>query len=214
MVEMVRLKKGILIVFEGIDGAGKTTQAEALMERLKKRGLKVLFFREPSEGKWGRFIKEKAAQENSLLPEEELELFQKDRQENVKLNLKPALKKRNIILLDRYYFSTMAYQGAKGIDPEYIRSLNQKFAVEPDLVFIMDIEADKGLSRIQNRKNRDLLFEQEDYLKRVRGIFKRIQGKNIRHIDAQLPKGEITDIIEKEILLYIQPFIKEDKLKR
>jgi dTMP kinase len=207
---MIRLKKGILIVFEGIDGAGKTTQAEALRDRLYKRGLKVLFFREPSEGKWGRIIRQKAAQENSLSPEEELDLFQKDRQENVNLNLKPALKAKNIVLLDRYYFSTMAYQGAKGIDPEFIRSLNQKFVVEPDLVFIMDIEADKGLSRIQNRKNRDLLFEREDYLVRVREIFHSIQGENITHIDARLPQHEITDIMEKEILEYIEPFMEVD----
>lgn len=204
---MIRLKKGILIVFEGIDGAGKTTQASALMERLKKRGFKVVFFREPSEGKWGRLIKQKAAQENSITPEEELALFQKDRKENVRLNLKPAMKNRKIVLLDRYYFSTMAYQGAKGIDPEYIFSLNLKFAVEPDLVFIFDIDARKGLNRIRNRKNLDLLFEREDYLVQVGKIFSMIQGKNIRHVDAQLPQKEITDLIEKAILDYIEPYI-------
>lgn len=204
---MIRLKKGILFVFEGIDGAGKTTQASALMERLKKRGFKVVFFREPSEGKWGRLIKEKAAQENSITPEEELALFQKDRKENVRLNLKPAMKNKKVILLDRYYFSTMAYQGAKGIDTEYILSLNQKIAVEPDLVFIFDIDAQKGLNRIRNRKNLDLLFEREDYLIRVGKIFNMIRGKNIRHIDAQLPQEEITDLIENEILDYIEPYI-------
>lgn len=206
-VEMIKVKKGILIVFEGIDGAGKTTQAVALMERLKKRGLKAVYFREPSESKWGRLIKQKAAQENSVTPEEELELFQKDREENVRLNLKPALKNKEIILLDRYYFSTMAYQGAKGIDPEYIRSLNLKFAVEPDLVFIFDISAGKGLRRIQDRKNLDLLFEREDYLTRVREIFNMIRGKNIRHIDAHLPQEQITDILEKEILDYVETYI-------
>ena len=204
---MIQLKKGILFVFEGIDGAGKTTQALALMERLKQRGFKVVFFREPSEGKWGRLIKQKAAQENSITPEEELALFQKDRKENVRLNLKPAMKNRKIVLLDRYYFSTMAYQGAKGIDPEYILSLNQKFAVEPDLVFIFDIDARNGLNRIRNRKNLDLLFEREDYLIQVGKIFNMIRGKNIRHLDAQLPQEEITDLIDKEILDYIEPYI-------
>jgi len=204
---MIKVKKGILIVFEGIDGAGKTTQAVALLERLKKRGLKAVYFREPSESKWGRLIKQKAAQENSVTPEEELELFQKDREENVRSNLKPALKNKKIILLDRYYFSTMAYQGAKGIDPEYIRSLNLKFAVEPDLVFIFDISAGKGLHRIRDRKNLDLLFEREDYLTRVREIFNMIRGKNIRHIDAHLPQEQITDILEKEILDYVETYI-------
>ncbi|MGD2245859.1 MAG: dTMP kinase, partial [Candidatus Aminicenantes bacterium] len=178
----MKLKKGILVVFEGIDGSGKSTQAERLGQRLEEKGLDVINFREPSLGRWGRKIKEKASQPDSLSPQEELELFLKDRAENVEKNLKPALSKKKVVILDRYYFSTIAYQGAKGIDPNRIRRLNESFTVKPDLVFILDVCAEKGLDRIKGRKNKELLFERQDYLVKVRAIFKALRGENIVHI--------------------------------
>ncbi|GAI86668.1 unnamed protein product, partial [marine sediment metagenome] len=77
------MQKGILIVFEGIDGSGKSTQAEILLERLQEEDFDAVYFREPSKGKWGRKIKKKALHPDSLSPAEELDLFQKDRRENV-----------------------------------------------------------------------------------------------------------------------------------
>ncbi len=183
----VILQKGVLIVFEGIDGAGKSTQAEILLDRLKARGYDVAYFREPSESKWGREIKKRALFADSLSPEEELELFQKDRRENVERNLKPALEEKKIVILDRYYYSTIAYQGAKGIDHEMIKKANEEFVVKPDLVFILDIDAKRGLERIQNRKKKDKLFEREDYLVKVREIFSSFEGENIIHRDALKP---------------------------
>lgn len=197
------LKKGVLIVFEGIDGAGKTTQAKSLLNLLRTKGVETAFFREPTQGRWGREIKKKAALVDSLTPEEELELFQKDRKDNVEKNLKPALKEGKVIVLDRYYFSTIAYQGARGIDPDRIRRMNEEFAVPPDLVFILDIDAKKGLDRIQDRKTRDLLFEQEEYLGRVRRIFKNMKGKNIYHFDGRRPEQEISAAVKKIVLKYL-----------
>lgn len=197
------MKKGILIVFEGIDGAGKSTQAAILMERLKKKDFVVAYFREPSRSRWGQEIKKKALCPDSLSPEEELDLFQKDRKENVEKNLKPALAKRKVVILDRYYYSTIAYQGAKGIDQKRIKRMNEAFAVKPDLVFILDVDPREGLERIENRKKKDRLFEQEDYLIRVRKIFKSFKRKNIIHIDGQKPKQEISKKIEKIALAYI-----------
>lgn len=199
----MELKKGILIVFEGIDGAGKTTQAEILLATLQKKRFDVVYFREPSGGKWGRIIKKKALCPDSITPEEELDLFQRDRKENVEKNLKPALKKKKVAILDRYYFSTIAYQGAKGIDPGWIKSANEEFALKPDLVFILDIEAKKGLKRIEERKRKDKLFEQEEYLVKVREIFKELKGENIFHIDGRRPKEEIGGKIEKIVFDYI-----------
>ena len=169
------MKRGHLIVLEGIDGSGKSTQARRLVRRLAARGIRTVLFREPTRGKWGRLIREMARQAGSLTPEEELELFVRDRRENVARNLEPALAAGKIVVLDRYYFSTIAYQGAKGIDPGRIRRLNERFAVRPDLVFILDIEAGTGLARIGGRGRKDELFEREDYLARVREIF-RLQG--------------------------------------
>jgi dTMP kinase len=180
----MKLRKGLLVVLEGIDGSGKTTQARSLLRRLRSGGWEAAFFREPTGGKWGREIKRKAARADSLTPAEELDLFIKDRRVNVEKNLKPALRKGKIVILDRYYFSTIAYQGAKGIDPRRIRRLNEAFAVKPDLVIILDVAAGDGLARIAGRKTRDELFEREDYLAKVGQIFRSLRGPNILHLDG------------------------------
>lgn len=197
------LEKGVLIVFEGIDGSGKSTQAEILFKRLQEEDFDVVYFREPSKGKWGRKIKKKALHPDSLTPEEELGLFLKDRRENVEKNLKPALKKKRVVILDRYYYSTIAYQGAKGIDEELIARMNEEFVVEPDLVFIFDIDPQKGLERIENRKKKDRLFEREDYLVKVREIFRSFKGEKFVHIDALKSKEEISKEIEQIVLRFL-----------
>jgi dTMP kinase len=181
----MKLRQGLLIVLEGIDGSGKTTQARSLLRRLRSRGFEAVFFREPTRGKWGREIKRKAARADSLTPSEELDLFVEDRRENVGKNLKPALANGKIVVLDRYYFSTIAYQGAKGIDPRRIRRLNEAFAVKPDLVIVLDVAAGEGLARISGRKTRDELFEREDYLAKVGEIFRSFRGPNILHLDGR-----------------------------
>ncbi len=199
----MKVKQGILIVFEGIDGSGKSTQIQILRNILSDKGLDVVVFREPSQSPWGKKIKEKAAFPDSLTPEEELELFLKDRKDNVKKNLKPSLAKNKIILLDRYYFSTMAYQGAKGLDVEKIRQMNESFAIRPDLVFILDVDAGRALHRIQDRRNKDLLFERLDYLVEVRKIFRHFKGDNIFHVDGKKTPEEISKYISSVVFEYI-----------
>ncbi len=187
----IKRRRGLLIVLEGIDGSGKTTQARALLRRLRRRGRQAVFFREPTRGRWGREIKRQAVRADSLTPEEQLELFVKDRRENVALNLKPALAAGKVVVLDRYYFSTIAYQGAKGLDPGRIRRINEAFAVRPDLVVILDVDAAAGLGRIAGRKTRDELFEREDYLVRVARIFRGFSGPRFVHIDGRGDKRAI-----------------------
>ncbi len=200
------LKKGILIVLEGIDGSGKSVQARLLQGKLRKKGFDVVSFQEPSDSQWGREIKKKALHPDSLSPEEELDLFVKDRRENVKNNLKPALLEKKVIILDRYYFSTISYQGARGIDPGRIRKINEKFAPKADLVFILDIDARSGLDRIEDRKNKERLFEREDYLAKVDQIFRSLRGKNIVHLDALETEEEISQKIEKIALDYLRNY--------
>ena len=111
--------RGLLIVFEGLDGAGKTTQLGLLQECLRSRGRDAVCLREPTEGAVGA--------ENcgglmlqgrgDVTPDTELEWFLNDRREHVDQKIRPALDRKQIVLLDRYFFSTMAYQGALGHDP-------------------------------------------------------------------------------------------------
>jgi dTMP kinase len=194
------LKKGFLIVLEGIDGCGKTTQARKLIKKLTEKGFDAVFLKEPSAGPWGRRLKKKARHKDGLTPKQEFELFQKDRAENVELNIKPALEKKKIIVLDRYYFSTIAYQGAKGIDIEEIKDRNNKIAVPPDMVIILDVSARTGLNRIKERKKRDRLFEREGYLREVRKIFKSFSGENIVHLDGRETKQSLSLKIERIVM--------------
>jgi dTMP kinase len=198
------MKTGRLVVIEGIDGAGKTTQAKGLVRRLRRRGVACRYLREPSRGPWGREIKRMALRAGSLTPEEELELFLRDRRENVTRNILPALEAGRVVVLDRYYFSTIAYQGAKGLDPARIRRLNERFAPRPDLVFILDLGAGAGLARIAGRKTRDALFERASYLARVRRIFRGLAGPGMVHLDARRGPAEIGAVILERTLALLK----------
>ncbi|MBN1272253.1 MAG: dTMP kinase [Candidatus Aminicenantes bacterium] len=205
----MRLKKGVLIVFEGIDGSGKSTQVALLLDALAKKGISAVSFREPSDSRWGKEIKKKAVEAGSLRPEEELNLFQRDRKENVEKNLMPSLSEKKIVVLDRYYYSTMAYQGAKGINIEDIRKNNEKFAPLADLVFVLDVDEKLGLKRISNRKVKDIHFEEKKYLSQVRENFLNIKGKNIIHIDGTQP----AEVIHKRIMAMVTEYIKTQNSK-
>ena len=198
-------RRGLLIVFEGIDGSGKTTQARALVRRLREEGREAVFLREPTTGRWGREIRRHAVRADSLSPEEELELFVKDRRENVSRNIVPALEQGCVVVLDRYYFSTIAYQGAKGLDRKRIRRLNESFAVPPDLVIILDVPAGAGLARIGGRRTRDELFEREDYLVRVAENFRTLKGPRILHLDGLAPKDEIARAVWARVRELLTP---------
>ena len=125
-------RPGKLIVFEGTDGTGKTTQRDMLAKYLMTHGYATLITKEPTEGPYGMQIRDLYRNRNRYSPEEELELFLADRRDHVVSLLLPNLQEGKIILCDRYYFSTAAYQGALGLDPETILALND-FAPEPTL---------------------------------------------------------------------------------
>lgn len=205
-VRKKKKKRGFLFVFEGIDGTGKTTQAHRLVEELIGAGFDAVYFREPSDSRWGRMIREKAVKEDSLTPLEELELFQKDRVENVRNNLKPSIAAGRMVVLDRYYFSTMAYQGAKGIPVEEIREANEAFAIPPDMVFIFDLKPSEGLGRIGKRGPVNVLFEREDYLEKVREIFLGLKGEKFIRIDAGRPVDDVAEQIRRKVFYFIQSY--------
>ena len=174
---------GHLIILEGIDGTGKSTQAKLLASSLRDQGHRVVLSREPTDGAFGRRLRESATT-GRLSPEEELQLFHQDRREHVETLIEPALQGGEIVILDRYYFSTMAYQGVRGFDPQEIRRVNEEFAPQPDLLLLLDLSLDTALQRIGVRDGKTNEFEQRESLQRCRDIFHSVQDDFVTVIDA------------------------------
>jgi dTMP kinase len=164
------MSQGLFIVIEGIDGTGKSTQSKRLAEWFRSRGREVVLSREPTDGPWGKKLRESATT-GRLSAEEELECFLNDRHEHVEMSIKPALAEGKVVILDRYYFSTMAYQGARGFDPAEIRLRNEAFAPRPDLLLILDLSVESAHGRIGARGDTTNEFEQRDTLSCCREIF-------------------------------------------
>jgi dTMP kinase len=164
------MSQGLFIVIEGIDGTGKSTQSKRLADWFRSRGREVVLSREPTDGPWGKKLRESATT-GRLSAEEELECFLNDRREHVEMSIKPALAEGKVVILDRYYFSTMAYQGARGFDPAEIRLRNEAFAPRPDLLLILDLSVESAHGRIGARGDTTNEFEQRDTLSRCREIF-------------------------------------------
>ncbi len=191
----------MLIAIEGIDGTGKTTLAKKLKDWLKSEGYEVVVVKEPGDSVWGRKVRESSG----LSAEEELELFLKDREENVKKKILPALERKAVVIMDRYYYSTMAYQGARGVDVDEIKSRNKKIAPEPDLVLLLDCEPEVCFDRIE-RRGKTSRFEELEYLKKVRKLFLDIAERDdkVYIIDASADEEEVfrkaRDIIARKLV--------------
>lgn len=161
---------GRLLAFEGIDGSGKSTQARKLAEYLRAQGREVLLTREPTDGPWGRKIREARFKER-LSPEDELHAFIEDRKQHVTEEIAPALARGAVVIIDRYYYSTAAYQGARGLDPQQLLATNRAFAPKPDVVVLVDVTPEQALARISSRGEGQDLFETKAALTAVRENF-------------------------------------------
>jgi len=177
---------GLLVVIEGIDGTGKSTAAAILAQWCGERGLACVFSKEPTSLFHGQKLRESAST-GRLSIEEELELFRLDRKEHVERSIGPALAENHIVILDRYYWSNAAYQGARGVDFDQIIAENEAIAPVPDLILFMDIEVQESLKRIHGRGDAPDGFEGRDYLEKVRAIFQTLHERGDRpsvRIDA------------------------------
>lgn len=167
-------KQPLFAVIEGIDGSGKTTLVKKLQNRLSGF-VNTQLFAEPTDlTDAGREIRRLLGQFGEDIPEDDLsprlqELFRIDREWDVRNRISPAVERGEIVLLDRYYFSTAAYQGRNFDEVEQILQeyLNNDRILEPHLAFYLDINPEAALRRIQSRNATRDIFEAEEKLEKV-----------------------------------------------
>lgn len=167
------IPKGLLVAVEGIDGAGKTSVATLLAQWCGENGLGCMISKEPTSREFGTRLRA-SSKSGRLTLDEELDLFIKDRMDHVETSIKPSLNEGNIVILDRYYWSTAAYQGSRGADYRRIVELNEEFAPRPDLFLVLDVDVDAGLQRIRMRGDVPNEFEKKASLIQARSIFNQL----------------------------------------
>ena len=178
---------GMFIVFDGIDGSGKSTQIKLLSEELTKLEIPHIVSKEPTNGKYGSIIRQ-SANGKRLCVEDELDYFIKDRTEHVETLIKPALLSGKYVLLDRYFYSTICYQGARGYDVNELEKQMDSLFIIPDIAFIFSCDVRISRDRILCDKTRNKLdnFEQPDYQEIVKSLFSLCaRRKEVVLIDAE-----------------------------
>jgi dTMP kinase len=194
------VKRGKLIVFEGIDGSGKSTQLRRVAAVLRARGLDVLETGEPTKGLWGRKIREMARTTDRVPRETELAWFIKDRREHMRDTVGPALAAGRVVLSDRSYFSTVAYQGARGFDPAKLLAESQAEFGRPDLLLFFDIDPEAGLARVALRGGpHEPAFEELNYLEQVAEIFRSLTVEERVRIDASRDEEAVAEEVIQAI---------------
>lgn len=168
--------RGLLVVLEGIDGAGKSTQIRRLQLLAQALGFECVASREPTYGQYGKRLRDSAAS-GRLSRHEEHQLLLLDRREHLETLVQPALARGAVVLLDRYYFSSIAYQAGPGLLAEQIRADNEAFAPPPDLLLILDLPVELGLARIGARGDRPNAFEAVATLQHCREVYAGFAGE-------------------------------------
>lgn len=194
---MNTVKRGMLIVFEGIDGTGKSTQIQMLSSFIQQFGIEVVTSFEPTRGEWGMKVRNAAVSGKRLSIEEEIDCLLRDRMEHIKQLIEPSLAAGKWVLLDRYYLSMMAYQGASGVCVDEIQRKNEAFAIIPDVAFLLDIPVDLSLERIGARGNGKDAFENESFLKACADIYTQMDMPWLHRIDATGSKSNVHNQIRK-----------------
>lgn len=198
------------IVIEGIDGAGTTTQSQLLHGYLQSQGQPALLTHEPSDGPIGTYIRKMIALRSDKLAapvdrETLALLFAADRLDHLKTKIEPALASGQVVISDRYYHSSFAYQGdadskhSDTLDLRWIRTLNER-ARTPDLTVFLHAPVDLCLKRLGSRDAHDV-FETREHLTLMEQRYDQImdilsgEGHNIVRLDAALPRQVLAEKI-------------------
>lgn len=203
---------GVFIVLEGIDGAGKSTQAKMLAEWFEERGHEVVLTKEPTDTAFGKLIRRLVLTGGrvgiidgaKISHEAEALLFAADRAEHIHKLIRPSLKEGKVVISDRYFYSSLAYQWARGLDLEWLIDLN-RFAIRPDIAILLDIPAKESMRRIKGRAIKtefDRIFElqrsvRDNYLK-LAEMFPEIRIVNAQNSVEDIHR-DIIGLIEQEI---------------
>lgn len=199
--------RGKFIVFEGIDGAGKSTQISLLEEKLKKEGRKVFVTAEPTQSVTGGALRDALSGNYKRSAAELAAMFLADRvfhNVNEKCGIQQALDKGFDVISDRYYYSSFAYQGLESdIDWVIDMNLHCPEILKPDLCVFLDLDAEKSKQRIDSARMATEIFENSEMLEKIRSkffdVFNRLEGENICIIDASQSIDKVTEEIYSAI---------------
>ncbi len=190
--------KGLFIAFEGLDGSGLSTQVDLLNKYLNQQGYESFATKEPTNNIIGGLIRGllthiwKASNECSQL------LFTADRALHLEKEIIPALKKKKIMITDRYFFSTVAFGSLNIRDLDWLVSLNQHFIL-PDLIFLIKVPPKECVKRIKSSRFHKELFEEEQKLKKIWRTYNKLAKifPSIHVVDGNRDKKEVfNDIFE------------------
>jgi len=195
-------KHGVFICIEGIDASGKTTHAHRLVENLCNKSLDAIYTTEPTSGEIGNYIRTHILKGQERVSSKiEALLFAVDRIEHVENTIKPALQNGKIIVSDRYIYSSLAYQGAAGLDLKWIEEIN-KFAILPDLAIYIDIPVEVALERLKREKS---VMENFQTQHKVREVYlKLIKDGKLVPINGNRPVNEVDKDILETVLNFLE----------
>jgi dTMP kinase len=200
--------RGVFICIEGLDASGKTTHAHQLVRNLRRKSFDALYTTEPSRGEIGRFIRRYVLQRKRRMPSVvEALLFAVDRVDHVEKEIKPALEKSKIVVSDRYVYSSLAYQGAAGLDLGWIEEIN-RLALPPDLAIYIDVPPEVVVKRIKRKKS---VMERLETQRRVQEVYmKFVENGKLVPVDGNRMKDEVT----KDILTVVLDFLRSQKTSK
>ena len=196
---------GLFVVFEGVDGSGKSTQSRALKHRLTEAGRASTLLREPGGTPTGERIRQWLKDEHEITPLAELFLFSAARASLVESVIRPALQSGEIVVCDRYTYSTVAYQGyGRGLDADTIRQLNAIATGElvPDIVVLLDLAPEESFNRKLGTPLDRIEREQQDFHQRVREGYIEMAKKDPERwlvLDSTQSKQELSGLIWQRV---------------